>query len=189
MVPATVDDFGAWRDELTLVEDVSAFRMFSRNLLRTRRIPGEAVAAMSALGIPRRARPTPCRPNRCSRLTKSWAPQLSSLPRPVAAAIRWLIRSHRHNCSTPAASIQRSWASCPMIHVSGDAELWIPLPRPAVRPGAARGSRPCGIRPARRTGVPVAGQAHNGHSFPAVHTFRQHKRNPAYQLVPFKNSA
>jgi predicted permease len=58
-VPATVDDLDAWRDGLTLIEDVSAFRVFSRNLLTNDgRSQAEAVAAMSASAF-RVARVTP----------------------------------------------------------------------------------------------------------------------------------
>jgi putative ABC transport system permease protein len=49
VVPATVDDFDAWRHGLTLVHDVSAFRTLSRNLITTDgRSQAEAVAETSA---------------------------------------------------------------------------------------------------------------------------------------------
>jgi hypothetical protein len=46
---STAQDFSAWRDDLTLVEDVSAFAVFSRNLIANDgRSEVEDVAAMSA---------------------------------------------------------------------------------------------------------------------------------------------
>jgi putative ABC transport system permease protein len=59
VTPSTPDDLTALRDGLSLVEDVSAFRMFSRNLLTSDgRSDAESVAAMSASGF-RVARVTP----------------------------------------------------------------------------------------------------------------------------------
>ena len=59
VAPSTSDDFSALRGGLSLVEDVSAFRMFSRNLLTSDgRSDAESVAAMSASGF-RVARVTP----------------------------------------------------------------------------------------------------------------------------------
>ena len=59
VTPSTLEDFSALRGGLSLVEDVSAFRMFSRNLLTSDgRSDAESVAAMSASGF-RVARVTP----------------------------------------------------------------------------------------------------------------------------------
>ena len=59
VAPSTSDDFSALRGGLSLVEDVSAFRMFSRNLLTSDgRSDAESVVAMSASGF-RVARVTP----------------------------------------------------------------------------------------------------------------------------------